>query len=85
MPRTKSIQINVDQVDIDRGLPSSSLWCPIARAMRRTLGEHVYVMGNYAQPNGSTKRIKLPKEVTTFIHRFDNLGEVRPFKFEVMV
>ena len=84
----RKITVNVTQEDIDDGIPEEPCDCPIALALRRTLGPeseasvdvaesgpdagHAYV-GLFDQPD-----VRLPDACRQFIENFDTYGRDTP-------
>ena len=61
-------------------------WCPIARALRRVVGDHPSVATNYAEftKRGTVFVARLfPKKTNRFIRAFDVGKAVKPFSFTV--
>lgn len=90
--KPKPIKIEVTQEDIDRGKQGSRCWCPIARAIKRTL---YWMPGDTMIPDGRVEvsiaqvaiedgRADLPFEASNFIVAFDRGEPVKPFSFELV-
>jgi hypothetical protein len=81
--------IEVTQEDIDKGERFLGLFCPIARAAKRTMGlsyqdEDIYnchVGSHDMRLKGEF--VKLPNRAMEFIFNFDKKREVSPFSFDV--
>lgn len=79
------ITIHVTQEDIDNGLYSSCMSCPVALALNRAIpmGPSWLAVGDFARRNTvEYKFFELPIEVTHFIAAFDARSKVSPFSFE---
>lgn len=79
-----AIRIDVTQDDINRGKREHCLFCPVALAMERAVGEVVFVHKSeyvivYNQP------LPMPAEASEWILQFDIGGAefVEPFSFEI--
>jgi hypothetical protein len=79
------MKVTVTQRDINRGREGSrSSNCPLARAIRRALGDHAPVgVGFVAWERGDGRFVSLPKKARQFRSDFDNFGPqaVEPFSF----
>lgn len=85
--------IQVTQDDIDKGVKNNTKFCPIARAMVRTLGldgvDDIFVGYTVAEVQYATDgpleylECPLPTEAKDFIEQFDTDHTVEPFEFEV--
>jgi hypothetical protein len=85
-------KISVTQEDIDRGVRSHAGWCPIARAIKRTLfgkpgapliPDADVKVGHYAV-DIQDGRAYLPQEAVEFIQDFDVDRPVKPFEFDLV-
>lgn len=81
----KKITLEVTQDDIDRGLPYSSGFSPVARAFHRAGFLDVIVDDAQARiiHGGIKVMANLPKEAREFARAFDEMEDVKPFSFEV--
>ena len=79
--------VNVTQEDIQRGKRAETNACPVAMAIKQTIGplwcvsvipNNVYFYRGIAEEN----RL-LPQEATEFIETFDAGNIVAPFSFEI--
>ena len=60
--------------------------CPIALALQEAMNDPNWrVGGECIWRAGFMNAIVLPKEASTFIFKFDNNEEVKPFSFEVNI
>ena len=79
--------ISVTQEDIDKGERGFCCWCPVALAIRRTLGDaparSVEVHSSYVKVGG--REIELADPASDFIFAYDRRiwSRVRPFEFEL--
>lgn len=89
----KQIEIEVTTQDIAKGVPCSSAYCPVGRALRRKkLGLFIRV-GALRESNGKLVyvawincfRHDLPAQAQRFIKNFDAGKKPRPFKFTLEV
>lgn len=78
-------QIEVTSHDIQDGCMGDAMDCPVARAMRRTLGKRVVAVTGSAWLDaiGSAIPRRVPPEVTSFVRAYDHDQPVAPFTFEV--
>lgn len=95
----KTVDVEVTQKDIYKGIRSSDTYCPVARAIGRALREPVRVYGfnwqieipwNYRQAHRDESLIKgqmrpLPTKVATWIKRFDKGETVNQIKFQIAI
>jgi len=82
------LDIEVNQQDIETGVPSDEHWCPIARAVRRLVPdvECVTVDSGVLSVVLTTDReehleAELPLNAKEFVAMFDDLEAVQPFRF----
>jgi hypothetical protein len=79
------VKIRVTQDDIDKGIQSNCVECPVARALNRAgikglvASSFVSVVSVNDGPAGFFA--ELPRSANRFIERFDNYREVKPFNF----
>lgn len=76
------MKISVKQEHIERGEREEPYACPVALAMRESLGKKVYVDRLEFLINGSVVA-KLPKSCARFIETFDRGLPVKPFSFRI--
>lgn len=91
MTTAKGIRIVVTQEDIERGLPGSRCWCPVARAIKRTLygkpgdtqipDARVTVSNVIVDIDGG--HAVLPFSVIEWIENFDKGCDVKPISFDL--
>lgn len=83
--------IHVTQGDIDEGIPTLPLHCPIARAAHRECTNPDITIGGYTfawpltgprTPTGQTN-VELPPSARMFVLDFDRNRSVEPFSFEI--
>lgn len=83
------MRIEVKQIDIDLGEQGNACNCPIARAIKRTLGwRSVYVRreGVYRRDPSTELPVRLPPAAIRFMTRFDAIGdEVSPIAFDLPI
>ncbi len=78
------MRIEVTQNDIDRGRPRCNYGCPVALALRRTLGsQRAWKVTEQRIENPDGGRIVAPSEVRQFVIFFDHGACVAPFAFEL--
>lgn len=79
---SKAIRVEVTQEDISSGVRSDCLNCPIAKAIRRSVGKVAYV-GPVVSYMGTSKAI-LPAEASEWVRTFDR-GMVmsKPIAFDL--
>lgn len=77
------VTIEVTQEDIDKGIEASPESCAIARAVKRTMGDHPSVHSTEIDVTINKKlyNYDLPKKAQTFIEKFDDYKVVKPFSF----
>lgn len=81
------IKISVIQDDIDKGVRSSVIYCPVARAASRILNLTCKVgrLQIYMRPR--TRKLPseywLPSEIQEWIKKFDLGEKVEPISFEI--
>lgn len=82
--------IKVTQEDIDKGMPISASFCPVALACKRVFNKDCSVTRGtgltvyMGEENYTWKRYKhLPYSVKSFINNFDHQFGVEPFEFEL--
>lgn len=75
--------IKVTEDDIKKGRPRSACLCPIALAIQRETNtiNSVYVGAHYVSTD--YKSYILPFEAQEAIRKFDDIGEMEPFEFEL--
>lgn len=78
---TPTVEIDVTQEDIERGMKMSCTQCPIALAVKRRTGlkDNVFVGPEEVYINDA--RYALPGKATTFVENFDRAQDVKPQKF----
>lgn len=81
------MRIEVTQHDIDTGVRGTSLFCPIANAIRRALrAKRVssgYLTVSVFPFEGDGKNYPLPQEATDFAMAFDEGHKVEPMNFDM--
>lgn len=79
------MRINVYQRHIDRGFggKGAELICPIAIAMTEQLGVRIGVWKGFAWNMVTGESYRLPEEVTKKYIRYDHIGIMKPFDFEI--
>lgn len=85
------MKISVTQEDILKGERSNCFLCPVSLAMTRAVGEPVEVNATFADwgkegangPDGHGQRLYFPEQVRFVICRYDMLGSMDPFEFEL--
>lgn len=78
------MRVNVTQRDIDLGVPNNSMYCPIARAVRRHgTYKHAFVYTGYISLSflSDYAPVFLPERANSFVRSFDMGKEVHPFSF----
>jgi hypothetical protein len=85
MSLPEQICIKVLQEDIDAGVPSDNLKCPIARAANRFFGKPIHVGTSILYPDLSPWDAELPDEAMEFVRKFDNREPVEPFEFCIKI
>lgn len=75
--------ITVTEEDIREGKAGTCQWCPIALAASKIMGACTVSPDRISFSGG--RHCYLPRKAKDFIHRFDNGGVVKPFKFEVTI
>ena len=86
------VRISVTQKDIERGVPGSKQFCPIARAACRVFRETKkriivnpkkigYPLNDAYYLCDPVYEYILPERITTWIKRYDNHMPVKPFRF----
>lgn len=78
----KTITVKVTKEDIDAGCRHSCEWCPVARAIRRsvasdtnvTVGRGVVYLGKINSPSDHG-HVSLPEQAVIFIDLFDHIAE----------
>lgn len=79
----RPIKINITKAHIRDGERGSECNCPIALALKDTLlTESVRVNSEGIVVNG--RSFKLDKKDRTFMSRFDNYKQVRPYSFSLI-
>jgi hypothetical protein len=76
-------QIEVTKEDIENGARKTSMRCPIALALTRTLGADCSVGLNDIYIQGVRRCVELPWPARAFIMRYDEGEAVVPFCFEI--
>lgn len=79
------MKIEVTAEDIDNGIRTHFLQCPIALAIQRATrdpGWYVSARGTVINNKNAAEEIKLPKKCAQFVTRFDDDKSVKPFSFE---
>lgn len=75
------LKIEVSREDIQRGIPKSACYCPIALALKRAFpNSHIKVTGTLFIDG---RRFSLPAICNTFMGAFDTNKAVEPFEFEL--
>ena len=89
MNKTIELTINVNEHDIKHGLIGVCHHCPIARAVRRAVG-NITPGAVAVAPNGMSFKddkgywtAKTPERAKQFINDFDDRKEVKPIRFTV--
>jgi len=74
------MRIEVNEKDIEQGWPGVGASCPIALAIKRTLGCAASVGDNYIRiaEHGT---YETPAVARSFIYAFDRGADVQPFSF----
>lgn len=76
------MKVNVTQYDIETGTRQSSMFCPVAYAIKAAFNtKQVYVMDDRVRINDKTFR--LAPEAQAFIKSFDAWDSVEPFEFNI--
>lgn len=77
------VTIDVTQDDIDKGKKGEPTTCAIARAIKRTMGDHPNVEDEIQITiQGQEYYYNIPKKASTFIERFDmDKKRVKPMSF----
>lgn len=88
--KTRTVEINVTQNDIKKGLRFSCRECPVARAMSRKIKPPYSLFVSLSKVSiirESKERpfaqLELPEIAQDFIRRFDGYVKVAPFKFKI--
>jgi hypothetical protein len=76
------IRFEVTKADIDEGHPSSSVSCPIARALGRATGKPVEVC-TYLVRAGDASTAQVPQTIRDFMYKFDLGRKVHPRRFQI--
>lgn len=73
--------------DIDRAVRGVALSSPVERAIRRQTGYWAEVRGDHVAllRNGTRSLIRLPAEAVEAVRRWDQVGVLTPFCFELPV
>lgn len=74
--------IKVTKLDIKRGVPRSTEYCPIARAARRATGRRNISVGKGSCTLGK-QGYDMPGNAASFIARFDGGFAVKPISFQI--
>ncbi len=78
------IKVEVTPNDIRRGIWGDSYRCPIAKALRRTLGGAWSVRDEAVGLGKNTgQTIALPKKALSFIDKYDRWRTAQPFSFSI--
>lgn len=78
------MKISVTQEHIDAGTRCSPYACPIANAIRDTIGDVWFVSVTRLEIKiGNSSRIAAPESARSFIDAFDDGQAVQPFEFEL--
>ena len=79
----KQVKIEVTQTDINRGDQGNAEACAIARAIKRTMGDHPIVDDGFTVEVGKKQHYyTFPQKAQAFIERFDEDKKlVKPFSF----
>lgn len=80
---TKTFEVT--QTDIDHGVRGIPDRCPVALAMKRTLGTDVLVGSNGISIKTCPIVLEHPAIVQDFINNFDDSNPVRPISFEMVI
>ena len=76
--------VHVTQAHIKNGTKSSAARCPIALAIRDTVGPALKVyVSIHSYEIGPVKERPLPIEAREFIRKYDKGFDVKPFDFEI--
>ena len=77
------VKVNVTQNHIQRGRRSNSNYCPIALALKETLGLKTVSVSDGVLFGGGYERLRvqLPLHARKFIRAFDDKKAVKPFSF----
>jgi hypothetical protein len=79
------VKIHVTQDDIDKGIQSNCVECPVARALNRAGIKGLVASGFVSVNDGDTFYngfyAELPRSASRFINRFDKGWSVKPFDF----
>ena len=81
------VEIKVSKKDIKVGCSDNASHCPAARRLKKTLGRRSVLVGSgyshFLDGDQVVKTAKNPKELKTFIYRFDNGKETKPETFRL--
>ena len=82
------MKITVTQDDIDKGMQSNGIHCPVARAIRQHVSLSYVAVNRWTlyfrrSDAPSYQRTSLPASVNDFIRRYDNRQPVAPFEFDL--
>lgn len=77
------MKIQVTQEDIDKGEKNLCHKCAIALAATRAFGKPMKAMRWRIEDPATGKSFTTPKEVGTFMFRYDDGLPVKPFEFEL--
>jgi len=83
----KKITIKISAKDIQEALKGglACKTCPVARAVQRAMKNPLFEVGVHCAFDHSGVFLDLPKEVQSFIARFDARKPVKPFSFTISV
>lgn len=84
------VSIAVRKRHISAGVGATPTACPIALALNEQLGAGAASVGArkfrfFCKDGSITNEFDLPESVQSFISKFDNGEDVRPFEFRVQV
>jgi hypothetical protein len=79
------VHVEVTERDIAKGEPGKPCGCPVARAVRRSIGYRKHVFVDEGAIYGSKFRVRFPPGVGDFVVKFDNHQPVKPFAFDLVL
>lgn len=81
------MKIRVTKKDISKGICGSSFSCPVALAIKRTLGINLGVDAISIDGDNRHRQhqYKTPASVRKFLYKFDETGKGEPFTFSLPV
>lgn len=79
------ILVDVTQADVDLGEPQNRDTCPVAVAMTRAIGQHVWTDGHMFQTRSRMLKGWLPDEAVAWIIKYDAGDTMSPIQFYVEI